>query len=291
MHACSFVSKKKYYVATSRSGISNALFIRWLCTQVRIVIVQFLHTRRFIAAEAPADAISCCLALTLLVTRGRPLFPGARTAPVLVRLLPAMPAVEAKPFTADCLLEAAGIGLLGLVPEASRCLTAVPFLKVVAGGSGSGRPLVVGVAIVFIRLMGDSFLADKRPVGIETFCPVMNSCRTASSGFKRLSGSHRRQRVKKSRNGSSSHLRTCCKVLEDGRRLFPFDETVRRGFPSESKKSFRRVLLSIRCFSGGPKTSMMQASCSCSFSPGNMGTPVYNSAKIQPTLHISIGIP
>lgn len=124
-----------------------------------------------------------------------------------------------------------------------------------------------------------------------TLIPVMNSCLTASSGFNRRSGSHLRHRATKSRNASSSHFNTCCKVLDDGRRLRPLEETVNRGLPMESKKSFFLVLFSMRCFSGGPKTSMMHASCSCSFSPGKMGTPVYSSARIHPTLHISIGRP
>jgi len=47
----------------------------------------------------------------------------------------------------------------------------------------------------------------------------------------------------------------------------------------------------MRCFSGGPNTSMMQASCSCSFSPGKMGTPVKSSARMQPSDHMSIGMP
>lgn len=33
---------------------------------------------------------------------------------------------------------------------------------------------------------------------------------------------------------------------------------------------------------GAPNTSMMQANCSISFSPGNVGYPVYSSANIQP---------
>ena len=239
-----------------------------------------------IATVAPAEAKSC-FALTFLVTRGRPLLPGTRTAPVLVRLLPA--ATVAPPFTVDCLR--GGAALLGLELDASRGLIAMPFLKLVAGGSGSGRLLMEGVVIVLCRLIGDSFRAIIRAAGTVVFWPVMNSCRTASSGFMRLSGSHLRQRAKKSRNGSSSHLMTCVSVLDDGRRLRPLDETVRRGLPIESKKSFLRVLFSMRCFSGGPKTSMMQASCSCSFSPGKIGTPVNSSARIQPRLHISIGIP
>lgn len=139
--------------------------------------------------------------------------------------------------------------------------------------------------------MGESANSCWLRARICFLAPVMKSCCSASSGFIRRSGSQRRQREIKSRNGSSSHFSACCRVLELGRRRRPFEETVRRGLPRESKKSFFRVLFSIRCFSGGPNTSMMHASCSCSFSPGKMGSPVYNSAKIQPKLHISIGKP
>ena len=41
---------------------------------------------------------------------------------------------------------------------------------------------------------------------------------------------------------------------------------------------------------GRPRTSMIQASCSTSFSPGNKGYPVYSSARIQPKLHMSMGM-
>lgn len=40
------------------------------------------------------------------------------------------------------------------------------------------------------------------------------------------------------------------------------------------KKSLRRDALSTMYRSGTPSTSMMQANCSCSFSPGKIGTPV-----------------
>jgi len=237
----------------------------------------YVHTRRVMepmAAVAPAEAISC-LALTLLVTLGKLLFPVAMAgpvavvvpAPVLMRLL----LVEVcMPLTVDCLRGAAL--LLGLTAVASFDLTANPFLKLVAGGSGRGL-FADGVVIVLNRLIGDSFreVVGTRAVGTADFCPVRNSCRIASSGFIRLSGSHLRQRVRKSRKASSSHFSACCKDFEDGRRRRPLEETVKRGFPSESKKSFLRVLFSIRCFSGGPNTSIMQASCSCSFSPGKIG--------------------
>jgi len=143
---------------------------------------------------------------------------------------------------------------------------------------------------VLLRLMGDS-LRESGPRIEVCFMPVMNSCLTASSGFKRFSGSQRIHFVRKSRKGSSSHFNTCVRVFDEGRRLRPLEETVRRGFPTESKNNFLRVLFSIRCFSGGPKTSIMHASCSCSFSPGKIGTPVNSSAIMHPTLHISIGKP
>lgn len=80
------------------------------------------------------------------------------------------------------------------------------------------------------------------------------------------------------------------------------------------KNNFRLVLFSTRYGLGAPCTSIMQASCSCSFSPGKSGyplktvrinhiciqdshrtkcsivLPVYSSAKMQPKLHISIVI-
>ena len=121
--------------------------------------------------------------------------------------------------------------------------------------------------------------------------PVMNSCWIASSGLRRRSGSHRRQRVIKSRKASSSHLSAAWRDLLLGRRRLPFVETVSRGLPRESKKIFLRVDFSMRCFSGGPKTSIMQANCSCSFSPGKIGYPVRSSARIQPSDHMSIGMP
>ena len=53
------------------------------------------------------------------------------------------------------------------------------------------------------------------------FEPAMNSCTIASSGFSRLSGSHRRQREMKSKKASSSHLIACWRGLELGRRRLP----------------------------------------------------------------------
>jgi hypothetical protein len=127
------------------------------------------HTRLFIAAVAPADAKpASCFALTLLVTRGKllPAFAGARTAPVEVRLLPAVEGT--KPLTTDCLrVVEDATGLLGLAPLASLCLTAVPFLKLVAGGSGRGR-LPDGVAVtVLLLFIGDSVRAVMRAAAVD----------------------------------------------------------------------------------------------------------------------------
>lgn len=47
----------------------------------------------------------------------------------------------------------------------------------------------------------------------------------------------------------------------------------------------RRLLARFKTSSGGwPKTSMIHANCSTSFSPGNKGCPIYNSAKIHPKI-------
>jgi len=63
--------------------------------------------------------------------------------------------------------------------------------------------------------------------------------------------------------------------------------TMKQNIP---KNNFRLDALLTMLASGTPMTSMIQASCSCSFSPGKIGTPVYSSARIQPTDHISIAM-
>jgi hypothetical protein len=112
------------------------------------------HARRPMAAEAPAEAISC-LALELLVTLGKLLVPDpiGTPGPVLMRLLPV---VLAKPLMFEVRRAVTGGFLIGLVPAASRVLTAVPFLKLVAGGSGRGLLLLAGVAIARCLFVGDS---------------------------------------------------------------------------------------------------------------------------------------
>lgn len=113
--------------------------------------------------------------------------------------------------------------------------------------------------------------------------------------------------MKSTKRSSPGFFSACAKVLVPGRRLLPFELTTGRGAPVVSadtvrcrvliqagrdvpKKSLLRELRLMNSLSGIPKTSMMQASCSCSFSPGKMGKPVYNSAIMQPKLHMSIAI-
>lgn len=180
----------------------------------------------------------------------------------------------------------------GELLDAVRSLDPSP-LTVEDGGSGSG--LTPDVALADAK----RFAAGEYVAGVKcervlrggALTPVINSCFNASWGLRRRLGSHLRQRAMKSRKALLSHFRACRRSLELGLRRRPFEDTVRRALPEESKNSFFRVLFSMRCFSGGPKISIMQASCSCSFSPGNSGYPVYNSASIQPRLHISMGIP
>ncbi|KAJ9450922.1 hypothetical protein DIPPA_19855 [Diplonema papillatum] len=76
-----------------------------------------------------------------------------------------------------------------------------------------------------------------------------------------------------------------------GRLFFPLELTCSRGLSDESKNCFRRELISMTCFGGTFMISMMHASCSTSFSPGNSGNPVYSSARMHPSDQQSIGRP
>ena len=124
------------------------------------------------ATVAPTAASSLFFALTLLVTLGRPLLPEAKPGPVLTRLVPTTLLLDRgggtpevpTPLTVDCLRVVVAAVLVGLVFEASLVRTAMPFLKVVDGGSGSGRLLTV-----FVLLIGESFRADKRGGGMADF--------------------------------------------------------------------------------------------------------------------------
>lgn len=64
-----------------------------------------------------------------------------------------------------------------------------------------------------------------------------------------------------------------------GFRFFPRELTNDRGWFFESKNTFLRFDFSNKSDGGNENTSMMHAICSCSFSPGKIGKPVYSSAK------------
>lgn len=106
----------------------------------------------------------------------------------------------------------------------------------------------------------------------------------ASSGVIRLVGSHSRQRDTKWMNCVSEQRNACTKDLLAGLRFLPFELVMQRGFPRESKNNRRLTALAMTSSGGSPFTSIMHANCSTSFSPGNIGYPVYNSASIQPTM-------
>ena len=103
----------------------------------------------------------------------------------------------------------------------------------------------------------------------------IQSCRMAWSGVMRMSGSHSKQRLIKSRNNASWHPMAFSKLRPFTRRLRPRLLVIWRGSFFESKNMRFLCALSVRLVGGMPSTSMKQAICSCSFSPGNSGSPLY----------------
>ncbi len=87
--------------------------------------------------------------------------------------------------------------------------------------------------------------------------------------------SHRKQPSKNERKGASVHRNAVDKSRDPGRRFLPLEFATMRGCSEESKNIFALVLLSIKWRGGTPMTSIIHASCSTSFSPGNKGYPVY----------------
>jgi hypothetical protein len=83
--------------------------------------------------------------------------------------------------------------------------------------------------------------------------------------------SHRKQPSKNDRKGASVQRSAVDKSRDPGLRFFPLELATILGCSDESKNIFARLLLSIKWRGGTPMTSMMQASCSTSFSPGNRG--------------------
>jgi len=64
-----------------------------------------------------------------------------------------------------------------------------------------------------------------------------------------------------------------------------------RGYPFGLKNDFDLFELANIFLFGIPKTSIMQANWSLSFSPGNNACPDSSSAKIQPNDHMSMALP
>lgn len=117
----------------------------------------------------------------------------------------------------------------------------------------------------------------------------IHGCLSPSSGDILIFGSHLRHPSKKSKNSLSLHFIAWLKVFVAGRFFLPLLEFATiLGAPVESKKIFFLVEKSTMFLGGKPNTSITQANCSNSFSPGKRGYPVYNSAKIHPRLQISI---
>jgi len=93
-----------------------------------------------------------------------------------------------------------------------------------------------------------------------------------------------------SRKLGSSHLITLYKEILPALRNFPLLFATLIGIFSD-KKNFYFLFDLISTSNGGTfNTSIIIASYSFSFSPGNRGKPVYSSTIMQPKLHISIDI-
>ncbi len=83
--------------------------------------------------------------------------------------------------------------------------------------------------------------------------------------------SQRRHPSKNDRNGASVQRSAVDKSRDPGLRFLPLEFATMRGWRDESKNIFALLLLSIKWRGGTPMTSIMHASCSTSFSPGNKG--------------------
>lgn len=135
------------------------------------------------------------------------------------------------------------------------------------------------------------FSLDLDETYVEDALGWSHSWRAASSGVMRFLGSHSRHLLTKSMNTVSLQRSACEIVLDAGFRLRPLELVMHLGVPLESKNNLLLVAVLMRSSGGWPSTSIIQANCSTSFSPGNSGYPVYSSASIHPKLHISIGVP
>ena len=135
------------------------------------MLFRSLPLTRLVAAAAVAR--SGFPLILLAATRG-----NADPGVVLEVLMPRLPGVDGgKPLTVECRLPTGG--LTGELPDTSRLRTKLPFLRLVAGGSGRGRP-DDGFEKMFPRLAGE-FVPTVYVRGREgSLTPVINSCRSAS---------------------------------------------------------------------------------------------------------------
>ena len=141
---------------------------------------------------------------------------------------------------------------------------------VTGGASGLGRATAEALAAAAgLRLDGASPRAVELP---DPKLSPIHSWHSASSGVIRSAGSHRRHPSRKLKNARSPHRTALDKSLEFGLRFFPrLFATMRGCIEPGSKNIFLRVEFSTMCLGGSPITSMMQANCSSSFSPGKRG--------------------
>lgn len=119
--------------------------------------------------------------------------------------------------------------------------------------------------------------AEALPAAAEARCTdavgpsTIHSCWSASSGVKRSRGSQRRHPETKLRNTGSEQRRAVAMSLVAGRRRLPLELGTMRGWLALSKNMRLRVAPSSIPRGGTPSTSIMHASWSTSFSPGNSG--------------------
>lgn len=118
--------------------------------------------------------------------------------------------------------------------------------------------------------------------------PTIQGCCMSSSGAKRAFLSHLKQPSKKFTNIGSLHPMAVAILLVPGQCFLPHELGTILGLLLLSKNIFLREACSRIVFEGIPKTSIMHASCSTSFSPGKRGYPEKSSARMHPKLQMSI---
>ncbi|PSS30915.1 hypothetical protein PHLCEN_2v2540 [Hermanssonia centrifuga] len=130
------------------------------------------------------------------------------------------------------------LGVVGTTPAEIRLERAVKGV-----GALIKDFLGVSVTVLLLRLPeaeavfnSDLAAPGEGLVAFDRFPANTNGWRNADWGFSRRSGSHARHFPMKSTNESSSHLRTCARVLLPGRLRRPFEFTTGRGAPVVSSE-------------------------------------------------------